>query len=90
MPTHGNSNDKGKKLKNYFNIFLDFVNYNYNYNYNYYCGAQIICGPGPFTREGARGPSRGKAMAQARQDSLEIQPGTVLSSADPKSHQKEG
>ena len=28
--THRNCSDKGKKLKNFFNIHLDFVNYNYN------------------------------------------------------------
>ena len=40
--------------------------------------------------KGARGPSQGKAIAQARWDNLAIQPRTVQSSADPKSHRKEG
>ena len=30
MFTHRNCSDKGKKLKNFLNIHLDFVNYNYN------------------------------------------------------------
>ena len=40
--------------------------------------------------KGARGPSQGKAIAQARWDNLAIQPRTVLSSANPTSHQREG
>ena len=40
--------------------------------------------------KGARGPSQGKAVAQARCDNLAIQPRTVLSSANPTSHQSEG
>lgn len=40
--------------------------------------------------KGARGPSQGKAVAQARWDNLAIQPRTVLSSANPTSHQREG
>ena len=40
--------------------------------------------------KGARGPSQGKAIAQARWDNLAIQPRTVLFSANPTSHQSEG
>ena len=40
--------------------------------------------------KGARGPSQGKAIAQARWDNLAIQQRTVLSSANPTSHQREG
>ena len=59
-----------------------------------YCGAKIIYGPGPFTRGESKGPSRGglwpKLDKYKTQDSLEIQPRTVQSSADPKSHRKKG
>ena len=40
--------------------------------------------------KGARGPSQGKAVAQARWDNHAIQPRIGLSSANPTSHQSEG
>ena len=40
--------------------------------------------------KGARGPSQGKTIAQARWDNLAIQPRTVQSSVNPKFHRKEG
>ena len=54
----------------------------------------IIYGPGPFARGESEGPSRGELWPKP--DNIEyktvfgIQPRTVQSSADPKSHRNKG
>ena len=66
----------------------------FDFIYNNNCGAQVIYGPGPFTRGESKGPSRGGLWLKPdnikHKIALGYSRGQFSPQQNPKSHQTEG